>query len=233
MLESNETYLFSKRIVKRTEVRKPLKKKLRQESVNRFWLGTYSEEGITSMPLCPAYNGPLPSNLEAFSDIFKNREHNHLDAVHFYEYDWCFNRLWVCPLKYMKTLRKRTYIIAPDFSLYLDVHKQINQWNIFRCRMIACKLASLGFIVIPSASWGDADSFSYCFDGLPEHSIIAINHSVIGNTPVKKILFELGVRELVRRKHPSCLLVYGFELPFDPGVEVKYYKSRIQKLREL
>ena len=31
-----------------------------------------------------------------------------------------------------------------------------------------------GYNVIPTASWGNADSFKYCYEGLPENSIIAV-----------------------------------------------------------
>lgn len=88
-----------------------------------------------------------------------------------------------------------------------------------------------GIPVIPSANWGSYDSLDYCFDGLPQGGVIAINHSVVGSDKTQRQLYRAGVEQLVATKHPDMLLVYGFELPFDPGVKTKYYESRIQKLR--
>lgn len=86
---------------------------------------------------------------------------------------------------------------------------------------------------VPSASWGNVDSFEYCFDGLPENSIIAIGHTAIGKDCSYKKLYRMGVEALIERKRPTKLLVYGAPLGFNPSVEVIYYEGNIQKLRQL
>ena len=91
----------------------------------------------------------------------------------------------------------------------------------------------MGIKVIPSAGWASVGSFEYCFDGLPENSVISIGHVVEGKSMAERKLFRLGVEELVLRKHPVGLVVYGAPLHFDPGVAVVYIKGEIQKLRAL
>ena len=46
-----------------------------------------------------------------------------------------------------------------------------------------------GIPVIPSAN----DSLDYCFVGLPEGGVIAINHSVVGRSETQRQLYRAGV----------------------------------------
>lgn len=101
-----------------------------------------------------------------------------------------------------------------------------------RNRISTLFLQQQGIPTIQTASWGAVDSFGIAFDGLAENCPTAIEHNTNSIDPARRRLFRLGVEELVRRKHPNVLIVVGFELGFDPGIPVVYYKSRIQKFRE-
>lgn len=63
--------------------------------------------------------------------------------------------------------------------------------------------------VIPTASWGNADSLKFCFEGLPNKSAIAvcgIGHSFCRSA---KTLWNYAVDKLIEEKQPSTLIVYG------------------------
>ena len=124
-------------------------------------------------------------------------------------------------------------VMGLDFSLYVEYDFSANLWNIYRNRLLSYYYQVNGVGFIPTACFGNSNTFSYCFAGLPENSPIAINHSVIGNNPYMKQLIRLGVEELVKQKHPNPLIIYGFPLDFEVPVQVLYYESNIQRLRQL
>ena len=62
-------------------------------------------------------------------------------------------------------------------------------------------------------SGGDANSLKYCFEGLPEKSIIAvcgIGHSFCQSAD---ILWHHAVKQLIAQKQPTRLIVYGGKYP--------------------
>lgn len=68
-----------------------------------------------------------------------------------------------------------------------------------------------GFDVLPTASWGNADSFNYCFEGLPEQSVIAVCGVGHHKSRAHHELWKEGLRELERQKHPTGIVIYGEE----------------------
>lgn len=83
---------------------------------------------------------------------------------------------------------------------------------------------------MPTASWSDERSYDFCFDGLPKESTLAISTvGVHGKGRANKDaqeLFRKGVKELVKRTHPTRLLVYGKELDADYGnTELIFYEN--------
>lgn len=112
-------------------------------------------------------------------------------------------------------------LIAPDFSLYVgDVYAIPNMMNVYRSRLIGATWQRMGFQVIPCATWGDANSFKYCFEGLPENSVIAvcgIGHDWCYSATE---LWMLGIKRLYASKHPTAIIVYGGKEISIPGVDV-------------
>ena len=151
-------------------------------------------------------------------------------GVHFFIDDYQFERVWNTPEKYVPLLRRFRCVIAPDFSLYVDLPPAVNFWNIYRNRLLAAWWQSQSIRVIPSASWGNADSFRFCFEGLPHNSLIAVGHTAIGWNQAGKNVMVLGMSECLRVLQPSKVLVYGkpFDLNFNNFV---YLEDNIQRLR--
>lgn len=202
----------------------------KKHMLNLHWYNSFPTEGKEDMPLVKAYNGPLPEDLISFAD--RNKQQYSL-GVHCFLYDYKIEPTWSTPSLSVPCLQKYACVIAPDFSIFVDQPRAINVWNIYRNRWVSSYWQSNNITVIPSASWGSVDSFDYCFDGLPENSIIAIGHVAVGKDEDFKKLYRLGVKSLIDKKHPTRLLVYGAPLEFSPAVDVVYYEGKIQRLRKL
>ena len=134
--------------------------------------------------------------------------------------------------------KKNDYLFAPDFSLFVgdDRYQQVNKQDIYRSRFIAAYWQQCGYQVIPTASWGDANSFKYCFEGLPENSVIAVCGIGHNQDKAHKALWNVAVSRLIEEKKPTVLVIYGgkeddyLQLP----VKVKYIPDFInQHLRGL
>lgn len=202
----------------------------RNKILNLHWHNDFPTEGKEDMPLLNPYNGKLPDDLISFTE--RNKKLYHL-GIHCYLYDYKIEPSWHAPSLVIPCLKRYTCVIAPDFSLFVDMPRAINVWNVYRNRWVSSFWQKEGVKLIPSASWGNADSFDYCFDGLPENSTIAIGHVAIGKDKDAQRLYRLGVEALIDNKHPTRLVVYGAPLNFMPEVEVVYYEGKIQKLRKL
>lgn len=196
--------------------------------LNLHWHNSFPTEGEEDMPLLAPYNDPLPKELIPFSDRRKGLFHY---GIHCYEYDYKIDPAWNNPPQVANCLRKYACVTAPDYSVFVDQPRAVNVWNVYRNRWVSSYWQKEGIRLVPSASWGNVDSFDFCFDGLPENSTIAIGHVAIGRDMDARILFRLGVKTLIERKHPTRLVVYGAPLDFDPGVEVVFYEGFLQKLR--
>lgn len=141
---------------------------------------SFTVDGNEELPLASPYNGELPNDLVAYGH---HRQYYGANVgLHFYEADCVFETAWSKPVATMNEVRKFRYVIAPDNTLFVDQAKSFNILQLYKNRWVTCYWQQNGVNVIPSASWGNADSLKYCFDGLPENSIIAIGHSAVGRT---------------------------------------------------
>ncbi len=184
--------------------------------------------GAYGLPVVDAYEGAVPRRFIGFNHALTS--HDYDAGVHFFIDDYQFERVWNTPEKYVPLLRRFRCVIAPDFSLYVDLPPAVNYWNIYRNRLLAAWWQSRGIRVIPSASWGNSDTFRFCFEGLPHNSLIAVGHTAIGRNQSGKNAVVLGMSECLRVLQPSKVLVYGkpFDLNFNNFV---YLEDNIQRLR--
>lgn len=57
-------------------------------------------------------------------------------GVHFFLDDSRFERIWKEPYRYIKILQRFTCVLAPDFSLYMDMPLAMKIWNVYRSRLL-------------------------------------------------------------------------------------------------
>lgn len=168
----------------------------------------------------------VPSDLIGFN--YAKSSKNKDCGIHFYVDDYQFERVWNAPEKYIDILKEYDCILSPDFSLYMDMPMPMKIWNIYRSRQIGAFYQSKGIKVIPTMSWAEKETFEFCFQGIPEGSVVSV--STIGVKEDKNALkiWNEGMKEMIKRIHPSTILVYGGKLDFDYGdIKVIYFENKV------
>jgi len=163
-------------------------------------------EGKYEMPALSACN-IMPHSLIKFSDATIKRA----DAsfIHFYENDYKFERIWRNPERYLRGMKSYGGVIAPDFSVYREMPLCQQLYNVYRNRAIGYWLTRNGISVIPNARWGDARTYEFCFDGLPQNSVIAVGtHGCVKHKDDRKY-FTDGFLVMLECVKPTKVLVYG------------------------
>lgn len=138
-------------------------------------------------------------------------------GIHFYLDDYQFERVWTRPTRYIKLLRKYACVLSPDFSLYTDMPLAMQIWNTYRSRLLGQYWQDNGINVIPTVSWSDERSYSFCFDGLPRRSVISVSTRGCVRQEEPRKLWQAGMAEAVRRLEPTKILIYGSKIEFDHG----------------
>lgn len=96
-----------------------------------------------------------------------------------------------------------TAVITPDFSLYLDMPRVMQIWNVYRSRAVGYYLTTLGYNVIPNVRWTDEESYDFAFDGLSEGQVVAVGTLGCSKTKVDKALLVNGFVEMIKRIKPK------------------------------
>lgn len=199
----------------------------RNRTNNIYNLEIYDEfntEGKYQMPIINNDNY-IPNDLIGFNYAKTNKEKK--TGIHFYLDDYQFERIWKCPSDYIDMLKSYECILSPDFSLYMDMPIAMKIWNIYRSRLIGQYYQSCGIKVIPTISWAEEETFEFCFDGIPEGSVVSV--STVGvkrdNEAVK--IWKQGMDAMIERIKPSVILVYGSPIDYDyKDIKVIYYKNK-------
>lgn len=136
--------------------------------------------------------------------------------VHFFLYDYKFEGVWKTPEKYIEKLKPYKAVLSPDFSMYREMSPTIQLYNTFRNRFCGAYFASKGLRVIPTVSWGDEDTFDFCFLGIPKGSTVAVSTYMVsehGNHIDQKDFFLKGYNELLRQVEPERIICYNTPFP--------------------
>ena len=197
------------------------------------------------IPFCPTTATRIPKNLisyiEAKSICNKefssgNKDFHHDAFVHTYiddqKFDGSKSGIWNNPNEVLKILQHFEGVITFDFSTYADFPYPLKLWNTYRMRAFGYWLSQSGIKIINNVRWGGPETWDYSFSGLPNNSMFFIG--TVGSGLKSKEnweIFDAGLMELVNRKNPYALLVYGsdnypiFSLLRSRGIEVIGYKS--------
>lgn len=163
-----------------------------------------------------------------FNYVATTKKQRELTGVHFYIWDYQFERIWNQPLRYAKTLKEFGAVLTPDFSTYLDFPKAIQIFNHYRKHWCGAYWQSLGATVIPTIGWGDHDSYSWCFDGEPQGGIVSVSNVGIMKDKEARKLFMDGYKEMLIRLQPKEVLFFGHIFDDYPG-PVHYIKYQQAK----
>lgn len=196
----------------------------------------FSKNGI---PFCPTTAKEIPVELISYTEAraMYNRRVKAGDQnffvnahVHFYKDDYKFDGsrcgIWNAPQRAEKIFRHFAGIITPDFSTCLDFPFPITIYNTYRMRAFGYWYGKiLGGAVINNVRWGEEESFSYCFDGIPKNSIISIGTVASElHKQENRELFNTGFNKLLEVLKPHTIIVYGSD-------KYSYFNSIRQKIK--
>lgn len=161
----------------------------------------------------------LPSKLVPYSKLNTIEYDNYL-YCHFYQDDYVFDGLYGIwnSLLYNQQYKKgfnlekfnKVYaIITPDYSLYCDMPRVLQIYNVYRSRTVGYFLNRLGFRVVANVKWTDEISYEYCFSGITYGSIVAVSTLGCLRANADKKIFIAGFIELIKRIRPKCIILYG------------------------
>lgn len=169
----------------------------------------------------------IPTKMMGFNYAMSSKDYN--STIHFYLDDYQFERVWSQPDKYIEILSKYEAVLTPSFSLYNDMALPIKIYNTFRSRLLGQMMQDYGLNVIPIVYWNYEDTYEFCFDGLPENATLSIYTMGIKDKETHE-MDKKALDELIKRKHPKRLLIYGNGLKHDydfGDIEVIYYKNEV------
>lgn len=156
--------------------------------------------------------------------------------VHFFIYDYKFERIWMYINKNTEYLKQFKGVISPDFSQYVDMSRAMQIWNLWRCNFMAYWWQSHGIPVIYNACWSDSESFKYTWDGAPRNSCICISskgcvYEDQQNTKTDTVVatssrFKAGLESCVENLHPTQIVWLGTQPEWLKDI-VEYYNIEL------
>ena len=130
-------------------------------------------------------------------------------ALHFFLDDYRFEAAFSSPERLLPRVTTVGATLTPDFSLWRDMPRAAQIWNIYRSRWCGAYWQQNNVKVIPTACWGTKDTYEFCFDGIPSGATVAISALGIRASVIDIELFRDGVKELISRTQPQSILAYG------------------------
>lgn len=149
-------------------------------------------------------------------------------GVHFFVDDYQFERVWNRPRAYFGLLAGFECVLAPDFSLYMDMPMPMQRWNVYRSRACGYMWQRQGVPVVPTLSWSAPESYGFCFGGLEPGGTYAVSTVGVKRDEGALAVWRGGMAEAMRRLEPRRILLYGGDVGFDFGkCEVVEYANGV------
>ena len=200
----------------------------RERTIEAYNLSEYdaaSVEGFYQMPVIEPVEH-IPDDLIGFNYALTSDSRE--SGIHFYIDDYQFERVWNQPYLYLDKLAEFDCMLTPDFSLYQEMPIAMKIWNTYRSRLIGQMAQRMGIIVIPTVSWCEKETFTFCFDGLPQRATLSISTIGVKQDSYNFDLWKSGVDEMIKRLRPKTLLIYGGKVDYDYGnIKMVYYENKV------
>lgn len=204
---------------------KPNERERTNNAYNLDLFNPYYCDGKYQMPIIEN-DKHIPKELMGFNYAKSSEDKN--KGIHFFLDDYQFERLWNSPEDYVELLSEYDCIFSPDFSLYMDMPFAMKIWNVYRSRLIGQFYQQQGINVIPTISWAEAETFEFCFDGIPKGSIVAVSTIGVKRENDAYEIWKNGMDAMIEKIEPSTILVYGGEVEYDyKDIDVRYFKNEV------
>ena len=181
---------------------------------------SFRGDGKWEIPIIPKFqihDGDFDDLLLLGFDRAKTDDEKHRDRmVHFFLYDYKFERVWKQPDLDVEKLSRYRAVLSPDFSMYLEMNPTMQLYNTFRNSWCGAYWASKGIRVIPTVNWGDESTFDFCFRGIEKGSTVAVSTymaSEHNNHADQKEWFMAGYNEMLHRIAPEKIICYNTPFP--------------------
>ena len=182
------------------------KEKNKQKLVRNEFLYHGNSAGKFEFPIVKKQNIDIEKiKLLSYVDTKVNDENNKDKTIHFFTYDWKFEKVYENAEQELEKLSQYYCLFSPDFSMFTNMPLALQIANVFKNRWCAAYWQSKGLKVIPTVSWGDARTFNFCFDGIEEGAAVVVCTYYRENDEES---FMLGYNEMIKRIKPSLILCY-------------------------
>lgn len=167
---------------------------------------------------------------------YNNRCYENLQEgryIHFFVHDTKFKGLWDKRNKTTTTLLRAERCFSPDFSVYANIPRALQVFNVYRNRYLGRFLQEMGVDVIPTISWGREDTYEFCFLGVPKGSTVAVSTLGVSKSKKQTAIFMNGFNKMIEVIEPKVIVLHGEkEIPVPEGIEVIKFNSYWGELRE-
>ena len=153
-------------------------------------------------------NNSIPKDLIPFNLISTSKSKR--GYIHFYLHDKIFENFISNINHYLPLISEFDGVITPDCSLAIGQLDYLQMTNTYFNRACGVYLQQHGIPIIPTVRWSDLNSFRYCFNGLPKNSILAISTHGCIKSNEQKLMFRIGLEEMIKRLTPTDVIVYGY-----------------------
>lgn len=155
-------------------------------------------------------------------DVLSFKGDKAITGVQFFVDDYQFERCYTHPKKWINELKQFGAVVTPDFSMYTDFALPIQKYNKFRNQWLGALWQRFGLTVYPTIVWSDDRSFTWCFEGIPRNSVVAL--STVGCARSYQDEFKKGYNQMMKQLTPSKILLFGTEIEGLEG-DIEYIKA--------
>lgn len=131
------------------------------------------------------------------------------DWVCFYENDSSSEEAWRDPLGVAERLKAYPGVIAPDFSVYGDMPKHVQMWQIFRSCALAALWQQCDIAVIPNIRCARSDLLPIACGGIETGSTVAIGTYGFTRDLEERRIIEETIDYIGSEISPQRLVIYG------------------------
>lgn len=124
--------------------------------------------------------------------------------LHFFIDDYRFERVWNRPRKYLPFFKSFGGIIGFNFSMFSNMPKATQIWNLYRNNVLCHYFAQNGVNVIPTVNVAGQDSIRQFVATIAPESIVAV--SALG---ASKDVFVKMVKYIMQAINPPAVLYFG------------------------
>lgn len=192
-----------------------------------FMRNEFETVGNWQIPLVRKQNVNI-SNLSLIACSNTKKHENEINihrGVHFFVDDYRFSGIYDNPERTLDKYSQYDFLLTPDFSTYSDMNLWRQLESVAKNRWVGAYWQSFGLTVVPTISWSDTTSYSFFFDGVEKHSIVAIG--MIGCKHEKKAFLK-GYNKMLEHIEPETIICLGspFEEMKGNIINVDYLSTR-------